>query len=88
MSIRTTTIAFVLSLLALLCAGFSSSELNDYRSGLDKLGAGDYQGALIDFSKAIEIDPEEPQSYYYRGLAKAKSETFKDLSVITIKPLN
>ena len=33
----------------------------------------DYQGAISDFNKAIEINPQLAIAYYNRGLAKVKS---------------
>ena len=39
------------------------------RSGLRNLGDGDYQRAIVDFSKALELDPGNAAAYNNRGLA-------------------
>ena len=38
--------------------------------GSDKLQNGDYDGAIADSSKAIELDSKMPEAYYNRGTAK------------------
>jgi len=41
-------------------------------SGVEKLASGDYQGAIKDFNKAIEINPKDVDAYYIRGVAKGQ----------------
>ena len=41
-----------------------------FESGKAKFEAGDYAGAIDDYSKAIELDPNNAQAYFNRGLAK------------------
>ena len=42
-----------------------------FDSGYLKLvGSDDYQDAIQDFDKAIEIEPNYAEAYYYRGNAK------------------
>ena len=36
----------------------------------------DYQGAITDYNKAIEIDPQDAYAYYFRGSAR---ESVNDL---------
>jgi len=43
-----------------------------YDSGVEKLDSGDYQGAMKEFDKAVEINPKYVDAYYSRGMAKAK----------------
>ncbi len=38
--------------------------------GVDKYNKGDYSGAIQDFNKAIELDPNDAEAYGGRGLAK------------------
>lgn len=38
--------------------------------GLSKFDIKDYQGAIADFTKAIELIPNDDSAYYYRGLCK------------------
>jgi Flp pilus assembly protein TadD len=56
----------------------SYADLNgDFqRKGIEKLELGNYNGAIIDFSEAIEIDPNDAVTYDYRGVAKAKRGDF------------
>lgn len=46
--------------------------------GIKKMGLGekDYTGAIADFSKAIELDPENKYAYYSRGTAKYELEDY------------
>ena len=41
-----------------------------FNSAFDKTENGDYYGAIADYTKAIEINPNEAIAYYNRGLAK------------------
>ena len=45
-----------------------------YERGLEKKVLGDYQGALNDYSKAIQLNPNDSDFYYSRGWIRAKSE--------------
>jgi tetratricopeptide (TPR) repeat protein len=45
-------------------------EYND--KGIAKANAGDYEGAIKDFTKAIELYPDFPSSYDNRGITKAR----------------
>ena len=42
-----------------------------YSLGAEKLDAKDYTGAIVDFDKAIELNPEYVRAYYERGRAQA-----------------
>jgi tetratricopeptide (TPR) repeat protein len=74
MSRRTIAIASALSVLALgspLITGCANDlATNSLNSGVEKYEQGDYQGAIDDWSKAIEIDPRQTLAYYNRGNAK------------------
>lgn len=41
-----------------------------YYRGLDKAAAGDYESAIEEFNRAIEINPNFVDAYYQRGLAQ------------------
>ena len=41
-----------------------------FKNGLEKNKSGDYTGAILDFDKAIEIDPNYASTYYNRGNSK------------------
>ena len=74
MSRRTTAIAAALSVLALgsPLVGANANPLADnfFNSGVDKYKQGDYQGAIADYAKAIEINPQDVGAYTNRGIAK------------------
>ena len=53
------------------CIQGTSKEYFDSGSAKQKLK--DYQGAIFDFSKVIEINPYDAMAYYNRGLAKIKN---------------
>jgi len=38
-----------------------------YNAGVDKLTAGDFVGAIAEFTAALEIDPTDPDAFYNRG---------------------
>ena len=48
-----------------------------FKSALEKQSKKDYLGAINDYSKAIEIDPEGVSSYYNRGSLKEKLKDYK-----------
>ena len=78
MSRRTTAIAAALTLLALgsplmtSCADSLPLEIKYYNQGVDKYDSLDYQGAIDDYTKAIEIEPNKAYLYNYRASAKRK----------------
>ena len=41
-------------------------------NGIKKLNASDNQGAIADFTKAIELNPQDSRWYLYRGQARAR----------------
>ena len=74
MSRRTIAIAAALSVLALgspLITGCTNPLATQYSNqGIEKYEAGNYQGAIDDWSKAIEINPQNAIAYNNRGSAK------------------
>src|SRR4029077_18844208 len=71
-TLPTKLLAFVLSLmLPAVAAAQTSAAADDYNSrGLAKEAKGDYDGAIADFNRAIELDPKLAIFYTNRGLAK------------------
>ena len=47
-----------------------------YNRGIDKMNAGDYSGAISDYTKAIEINPKDANAYVNRGVSKASLEDY------------
>ena len=64
MSRRTIAIAAALSVLALgsplIIANANPLATQYFNQGFEKYEAGNYQGAIADFTKAIEIKPQYP----------------------------
>ena len=81
MSRRTIAIAAALSVLALgsplITANANPLARQYHDHGLDKYDAGNYQGAIADFNKAIEIDPQNADAYYYRAYAKGQLKDYQ-----------
>ena len=77
MSRRITAIAAALSVLAIgspLMTGCANPlSINFYNSGVEKYNKGNYQGAIADYNKSIEINPQYADAYINRGNAKHKS---------------
>ena len=42
--------------------------------GNDRFEAGDYAGAITDFTAVIDLDPADAGAYYWRGVSKTKRE--------------
>ena len=74
MSRRTTAIAAALSVLALgsplITANANPLARQYFDQGIEKYDAGNYQGAILDYTKAIEIDPNNANAYVNRGITK------------------
>ena len=56
---------FVLLFVPLVSFGQDAKEYSE--SAIDKLLLEDYKGAIDDFTKAIELDPNYPNAYSYIG---------------------
>ena len=68
------TIAITL-ILILICYTtlpiYAQNSAEEYfNSGIRKANSGDYEGAIKDYNKAIEIKPNDADAYYNRGVAK------------------
>ena len=48
-----------------------------FKQGVEKYEAGNYQGAISDWSKAIEINPQDAVFYYNRGVAKHELKDYQ-----------
>tara|TARA_B100001245_G_C22745101_1_gene361095 strand:+ start:93 stop:392 length:300 start_codon:yes stop_codon:yes gene_type:complete len=52
------------------CTNFSQTWKEYYNSGLKKIDNGDYNGAIADFTKSIELNPNFVYAYFNRGVVK------------------
>jgi len=66
------TTAIILCLLASTVAYAQTAEDHFY-SGNTKYELKDYKGAIQDYTKAIELNPNHANAYYNRGVAKVSS---------------
>ena len=62
-------ILFTLALL-ISFSSFGQTAEEYFKSGLYKAYAKDYYGAIADYTKAIELDPNDAIAYNNRGLSK------------------
>ena len=62
----------ILFTLALLISfvSFGQTAEEYYNRGNSKAKAKDYYGAIADYTKAIEINPNDAGAYYNRGISK------------------
>jgi tetratricopeptide (TPR) repeat protein len=63
-------LAILSTLLFSITFSFSQSAKKLVKTGITKLQKEDYKGAIDDYTKAIEVDSNYADAYYYRGYAK------------------
>ena len=56
---------------------FAESQKFYIDRGKRKQKINDYQGSIDDFTKAIELNPEDGDGYYFRGYSKFKIEDYQ-----------
>jgi len=63
---------YILITLALLISAVSFGQTAEeyFDNGLSKYDLKDFYGAISDYNKAIELDPNYAKAYYNRGLSK------------------
>lgn len=66
---KKTILLLIIFLLPIISCSNNSNKNEEYLElGSESIVAGDYNQALINFNKAIEIDPESVEAYINRGL--------------------
>ena len=58
-------------------AAQAQSAISFYNQGIDKLRSRNYQGAIVDFSKAIELNPKFNEAYFNRGDMKVRLKDYQ-----------
>ena len=61
-------ILLVLLFIPLISFGQTSAEY--FNNGLEKMKNGDFSDAIVDYTKAIKIDPNYVSAYSNRGISK------------------
>lgn len=63
-------------------------EVNElYKQGVAKSQFGDYQGAIADYTKALEINPNWAEVLYHRGFASYKMQDYRSADLDYTKAL-
>ena len=57
-------------------SSFGQTSAQYFKSGFDKFEAKDYYGAIADYTKAIELEPNYADAYYNRGNSKRKLKDY------------
>tara|TARA_B100000586_G_scaffold216950_1_gene163959 strand:- start:513 stop:809 length:297 start_codon:yes stop_codon:yes gene_type:complete len=68
---------FILFIFLFNCTTCSQTSKKYYNIGLIKHQKGDYYGAITNYTKSIEINPNFAYAYFNRGIAK---EILEDLN--------
>jgi len=77
MSLIKTTATLIIFCLFITTLAYSQTAEDYYNSGLDKYDQQDYKGAILDYTKAIELNPKDSEAYYNRGTAKHKLQDYR-----------
>ena len=68
-------LSLVLLIFSEICFGQTAKDY--FNSGYEKYNAGNYEGALIDYNKAINLNPNYLEAYLYRANIKSLLQDFK-----------
>ncbi|KZR92629.1 lipoprotein NlpI [Synechococcus sp. MIT S9509] len=77
MFFRNVGVALMICLMTFVPPSLAANVDSYLQAGVEKSESGEYRGALIEFNKAIELDPTNSSAYQYRGVAKAKYGDFE-----------
>ena len=81
------TTNLIITCLVLIFTGCSQTADEYLSSGKTKIQQGNHKEAIEDFTKALEIDPENADAYYHKGLVKYSLENYKEATEYLTKAL-
>ena len=64
-------------IVSLTCYSQNKTAEKYLEQGNAKYNLQDYRGAIQDYNKAIEINPQDASTYYNRGVTKGKLEDYR-----------
>ena len=70
------TVLLIITSLLFQCSSFGQNADTYINQGIAKAKAEDYSGAIADYTKAIELDPESATAYGLRGREKCSLEDY------------
>jgi len=70
MSLIKTTTTLIIFCIFITILAYSQTAEDYFNSGIAKNQLQDYRGAIQDFTKAIELNPNFTVAYFSRGIAK------------------
>jgi len=70
-------ISILIIVLTISLVGYSQTSEDYENRGIAKGDRGDDAGAIIDFTNAIEINPQDADAYCLRGISKANIGNYK-----------
>ncbi len=77
MSLIKTTGPLIIFCLFITTVAYAKTAEDYFNSGLIKSKKQDYKGAILDYTKAIELNPNYAEAYSNRGTAKDKLQDYR-----------
>ena len=77
MSLIKATTTFIIFCLFITTLAYAQTAEDHFNSGGDKYDKQNYKGAIQDFTKAIELNPNYTKAYNNRGFAKAELQDYR-----------
>jgi len=77
MSLIKTITTLIIFCIFITTLAYAKTATEYYVSGVLKEDSGDYKGAIQDYNKAIELNPNYAKAYNYRGGAKSYLQDYR-----------